>query len=264
MDIKAFSQKVVRTATSPTAFSWYGIIGVVATGVTTFIATCKWKNMQRDIVFEDAEKEPTRIDKLKRAGKTALIFSGPVVVAASTCYCIKHGNDKAMHTIDQLYVANNVLCNRSKDMALGLAAGEIRNKLNETGGTMTKATATSFSDDPEGEIEDFGKPVIFYDEFCERWFESTIFDVMKAELDANKIYALRGFTAVGEFHALLGLKSEEWTYQCGWDESKGIASGYAWIDFKHYHITNVDKPYYIIKYEFSPSFLEEFEWTRPS
>ena len=258
-------QKVVHAITSPTAFSWYGIAGVIATGITTFWATCKWKNMQRDKIFDDEEdEEPTKIEKLKQVGKTALIFACPISTAALTCYCIKHGNDLAMCTIDQLYTANNVLSNRTKDMALGLAAGELRNKMSIAGETPIKTSAGSFSDDPVGEVEDFGKKVLFYDDYCQRWFESTIFDVMKAEIEANKIFALRGFVAVGEYHALLGLDVEEWTYMCGWDATRGIRHGYAWIDYKHYRaLTDDGKPYYIIKYEFTPSWLEEFEWTRP-
>ena len=265
MDFQTFKQKAIHTATSPTAFSWYGIVGVVATGITTFWATCKWKNMQHDKIFDEEEnKERTRVEKLKRAGKTALMFSCPIATAAVTCYCIKHGNDLALNTIDQLYTANNILSNRGKDMALGLAAGELRNKMNVAENAPTKTSAGAFSDDPVGETEDFGKKVLFYDDYCERWFESTIFDVMKAEIEANKIFALRGFTAVGEYHALIGLDTEDWTYHCGWDAGRGMRQGYAWIDYRHYRmLTEDNKPYYIIKYEFSPVWLEEFEWTKP-
>ena len=36
MDFKMLKQKVVHIVASPTAFSWYGIAGVIATGITTF------------------------------------------------------------------------------------------------------------------------------------------------------------------------------------------------------------------------------------
>lgn len=256
-------------ATSPTAFSWYGIIGVVATGVTTFLATCKWKDDQRDTLFFDAvnDSEPSTKEKAKRIGKTALIFAGPVCLAAGACYCIYRGNTKAMNRVSQLMTANTFLStkiDRGKDMAIGMAANEIRNRLDKENESPAKVSGAAFSDDPAGEVEDFGKVISFYDDYCEEWFESTIFDVMKAEAEVNKIFALRGYAAVGELYAFMGIEPEEWTYQCGWDSAVGIKHGYVWIDYSHYRRLAEDgTPYYIIKYSFNPVFLDEFEWLSP-
>ena len=54
IDFQTFKHQAIETITSPTAFSWYGIVGVVATGVVTFIATCKWKDK---VDTDDDEKQ---------------------------------------------------------------------------------------------------------------------------------------------------------------------------------------------------------------
>ena len=260
IDIKSLSKQAIRTMTSPTAFSWYGVVGVVATGVVTFLATCKWKDRQRDKVFEGEEEKVT----VKDVAETALIFTPPVLTAAATCYCIKHGNDKALHTIDALTEANNFLSgkiSRSTSAAAGLAVGEMKNQLERR--EVTCLDDNLISGDP-AEIEDHGKVVLFYDTFCDRWFESTIFDVVRAEEEVHKFFSLRGYVSVAEFQAFLHLPitdEYQWTQLCGWDDNIGYKRGYLWVEFSHDRkILDDGRVYYAINYVIPPIFDEEFEW----
>ena len=280
IDFQTFKHQAIETVTSPTAFSWYGIIGVVATGVATFLATCKWKEEVDTIDDENPIKKWWHAkpkQKLIDAGKTILIFAGPVIIGAGTCYCIKHGNDLAIKdistaedTISNLMKANNFLIDKSNS-AGAAAAGVAMSKLNgQTDICNTCSGKYSFSDDPEGEIEDYGQPVLFCDEFCwddgPQWFESTIFDVMMAEQELQKLISIRGYATLWEFHSFLGLKLDEeedkWKNFCGWDNELAFKRGqYQWVEFAHHRdISSDGRPYYAIRYVSSPGFAEEFEW----
>ena len=259
IDFKTMGQKAIRTATSPTAFSWYGIAGVIATGVVTFLATCKWKDKRKDKLFED--EEPSMSEKVKDAVETALIFAPPVGVAAATCYCIKHGNDKALATVNKLVDANTFLSNKitnTTSAAAGAIAERMKNQLE--GRENTCLDANLFSGDP-AEIEDHGKVVLFYDTFAERWFESTIFDVLRAEEEVHKFFNLRGYVSVAEFQAFLHLEPDQWAQMCGWDDDIGHKRGYLWVEFGHERkILDDGRVYYTINYLIPPIFDEEFEW----
>ena len=49
IDFKSLLNNTKSTLTSPTAFSLYGVAGVVATGILTFLATKKWVELHSEI-----------------------------------------------------------------------------------------------------------------------------------------------------------------------------------------------------------------------
>ena len=251
-------KSIGRRLTTPTAFSWYGVIGVAATGVLTFFATKKWMEREK----EKEESEST----LKEAAKTALIFAPPAIAAAASSFCIMHGNNKAMGTISNLTYANNFLSSKfdkTKAAAAGMALGEARNQLSRQTDIPKRIGKYLFSDDPN-EVEDYGKPVIFYDTFTEDWFESTIFDVMMAEEELHKIFALRGYVSVAELQVFRNTEVKPWTTECGWDDDIGYKKGYLWVEFAHHRrFLDDGRPYYEIEYKIAPTFDEEFEWVDP-
>ena len=269
--VKSTGQKAIRMATSPTAFSWYGVAGVIVTGVVTFLATCKWqekKNERFDKIFNDDpddlnENDRDPKERVKEIAETALIFTPPVLVAAGTCYCILHGNSKALETVGKLTEANNFLSNkfsRASSAAAGMAVGEVKSQLERDPNPNTCLDCNLFSGDP-AEIDDHGKVVTFYDTFTERWFESTIFDVLRAEEEVHKFFSLRGYVSVAEFQAFLHLDPDQWTTLCGWDDNIGLKRGYLWVEFGHERKIAADgRVYYTINYLIPPIFDEEFEW----
>ena len=280
IDFKEFKNQAIETATSPTAFTWYAIAGVIATGITTFLATYKWAKEIDTIDDTNPFKKWWHAPfkrKVTDAARTALIFAGPVVLGIGTCYCIKHSHDLSMtdisnaeETISSLMKANNFLIDKANGVG-ATAAGVALSKMDsKTDIYAVNSGKYSFSDDPEGELEDYGKPVLFCDEFCwddgPQWFESTIFDVMMAEQELQKLISIRGYATLWEFHSFLGLKLDEeedkWKNFCGWDNELAFKRGqYQWVEFAHHRdISSDGRPYYAIRYVSSPGFAEEFEW----
>lgn len=197
-----------------------------------------------------------------------MIFAGPIAIGVGTCYCIKHGNDawKALYSfkcdeIQDLMIANNLLTDKAKAMVTGAALAKLDSKTEEEQYEIVSPNY-SFSDDPEGEVEDYGKKVLFYDDYCEDWFESTIFDVLMAEEQLHKLISIRGYAALGEFRSLLHLEHEDWMYLDGWDLEVGYKRGqYGWVDFVHSRrFLDDGRVYYMLRYCNSPAFVEEFEY----
>ena len=84
--------------TSPSAYSAYAVIGVVATVAFTIISTrkeCKKefeKNSQGDIL----EKELTREEAIQEVKETLINYAPAIASAATTIFCIRKSNQKWM------------------------------------------------------------------------------------------------------------------------------------------------------------------------
>lgn len=278
---------IVGKLTSPTAFSIYGVIGVAATGVLTFLSTKKWDDwinsyrydckkatilnvspyydktteQKKEDYHQALKKRPVK-EKIKEVATTALIFTPPVLAATGASWSIMHGNRKAMAAVGDLISANTFLSRKvtnSAALAAGALANEAKNQAIQEDRNVSSG-AYFFSDDTN-EVEDYGKPVLFYDTYVENWFESTIFDVMMAEEDVHKFFNLRGYVSVGEFQSFLKQPSEEWMERCGWDDEIAYKHGYSWIDFKHHRCIAEDgRIYYTIEYAAAPAFAKVFEY----
>lgn len=97
--------------------------------------------------------------------------------------------------------------------------------------------------------------VLFYDEFSERFFHSTLAAVQWAEYNFNRNFALRGDAPVNEFYDFLGLEPIEGGDSIGWERYVGEAFyGYSFVDFVHTLKQLEDGTnYYSIRMTFDPT-----------
>ena len=73
---------------------------------------------------------------------------------------------------------------------------------------------------------------IFYDYFSHRDFLAKLEDVIAAQYDLNRLFALRGYAMLNDYYALLGLPQTDDGAILGWSLDSGIEFyGYEWIDF---------------------------------
>lgn len=61
-----------------------------------------------------------------------------------------------------------------------------------------------------------GEPVLFYDEYGNRYFESTIEQVMNAEYHLNRNFVLIGYAVLNELYEFLGLETTDYGSAVGW------------------------------------------------
>lgn len=93
----------------------------------------------------------------------------------------------------------------------------------------------------------------FYDKFSDRFFESTLSDVIQSEYHLNRNYCLMGDVTVNNFYDFLGIPRIEGGDELGWN----ICSGLEWIDFNHNLINENNKEIVVIETVF-PSESTEY------
>ena len=256
--MKAF---VKRNAS--TILTGLGGIGVVATAVATAKATPKVMNLLEEAEKEKGEgEELTRVEKFKMATPK---YVPSILIGAGTIACIVGAN-----VLNKRHQAALV----SAYALLDSSFKEYKQKLKELYGQEThneivNAIAVE-KVDPDWMIsasymasecdlsqeEARGEPVLFYEEFGNRYFETTIEQVISAEYHLNRNYILRGYSYLNELYDFLGLEQTDYGSVLGWaptDESE------MWIEFHHRKVVMDDGlEVYILEMPFEPryDFLE--------
>lgn len=107
---------------------------------------------------------------------------------------------------------------------------------------------------------DFGveeKPVLFYDSFANRYFESTMTHVLQAEYHLNRNYVLGGCVTLNDLYEFLGIEKTAYGDIVGW----AISSELYWIDFAHRKVVLEDgSEYYTIDMIFPPNEEDLENW----
>jgi hypothetical protein len=98
--------------------------------------------------------------------------------------------------------------------------------------------------------------LLFYDEFSERYFESTMEDVLNAEYEINHLLAQDCGVYLNEFYDLLGIDTVDYGDYLGWSSFELVETyWYCWVEFEHQKITMDDgRECYIISMLKEPTF----------
>lgn len=205
-----------------------GGVGVIATTVMAVKATPK--ALQR---LEAAKKEKgedlTKLEMVKAAGPA---YIPTVLTGVGTLACIFGANSLNKRQQASLISAYALVDSSYKDY---------KNKAAELYGTESdqKIKEEVAKDKHNGEEPDDDKE-LYYDEFSGRYFESTKYDVQRAEYRLNQELHSCGWVVVNEFYEWLGMDPIDGGDILGWSEG-GNHERYwqSWIDFNH-HKTFID------------------------
>ena len=240
-----------------------GGVGVVTTTVLAVKATPKAMRMIEKCEEEKGESL-TKFEKVKVAGPA---YIPTVIVGASTIACIFGANILNKRKQAALMSAYAMIDSSFKEYKQKLkelygeeAHEEIVNaiaveKAKEVGISAESMCAnTCLTDDVS-----CGEPVLFYDEWSHRYFESTIEQVITAEYHLNRNFVLRGFTVLNELYEFLGLETTDYGSEVGWT----VEDELYWVDFHHRKVVMDDGlECYIIETPWGPStdFQEYYCW----
>jgi hypothetical protein len=98
---------------------------------------------------------------------------------------------------------------------------------------------------------DLGEEKLFYDVYSNRYFTTTVEQVITAEYHLNRNYILRGSAVLNELYDFLGLKPTDYGSIVGWAP---LDEGMYWIDFNHHKAVLDDgTEYYILEMPFAPT-----------
>ena len=212
------------------------VIGGVGVVVTALMATNAKPKATKllDKAREEKGEELTTFEKIKTAGP---VYIPTIITGAGTIACIFGANIlnkrqqaslmSAYALVDNSFTEYK---NKLKELYGEEAHEEIINaiaveKAREVSiNASTLCANTCLTDD-----EACGEPVLFYDEWSGRYFESTIEQVITAEYHLNRNFVLRGYAVLNELYEFLGLDVTDYGSTVGW----AVEDELYWIDFNH-------------------------------
>lgn len=240
-----------------------GGVGVVATTITAVKATPKAMNLLEEAKKEKGE-ELTRVEKIKITGLT---YAPSILIGAGTIACIFGANvlnKRHQAALVSAYTLVDSSFKEYKQKLKEIYGEEAHNKIVDSiavekvdpdwmvsGSYMcSECDLTS-----EGSC---GEPVLFYEEYGNRYFEATIEQVINSTYHLNRNYVLRGYSYLNELYDFLGLESTDYGSVLGWAPND---EGEAWIEFNFRKAVLDDGlEVYILEMPFEPryDFLEDY------
>lgn len=231
-----------------------GGIGVVATTVMAVKATPKAIRLIEEAKTEKKE-ELTVLEKFKIAGP---VYIPSALMGVETLACIFGANALNKRQQAALVSAYAMIDSSYKEYKQKLkeiygeeAHEEIVNaiaveKAKDVGITAESLCAnTCLTNDAS-----CGEPVLFYDEFSNRYFEATIEQVITAQYHLNRNFVLRGCAPLNELYDFLGLEPTDYGSKVGW----AVGDEIYWVDFNNRKVVLDDGlECYIIETPWGPS-----------
>ena len=207
-----------------TILTCVGGIGVVATAVVAVKDTPKAMQLIEKKTEEKGE-DLTTIEKIKVAGP---VYIPAIAIGVSTLACIFGANVLNKRSQAALASAYALLDNSYK---------EYKNKVEEMYGDSASARVqgeVAKDKYTQDDISVDSEKQLFYDYFSERYFESTMEEVMQAEYEINRELHTKDYAYLNEFYDILGLDHIESGWELGWSMGASYAHYWkTWIDFRH-------------------------------
>lgn len=222
-----------------------GSVGVISTAVMAGKATPKALKLIEEVEDEKGEK----LSKLETVCLVSPIYIPTVMMGLSTITCIlgaNYLNKQRQAALTSAYMMLDSSYKKYKNKVIELYGAEadtnVRNKI--------------AVDDYEIEYhEPEEEKQLFYEPLSERYFESTIEEVQRAEYHLNRNFVLRDYANLNEFYKFLGLSETKEGEILGWSMFAGYSvHGYAWVDFTHDRVELDDGlECIVINYPFEPT-----------
>ena len=237
-----------------TILTCIGGAGVIFTTVTAVKATPKAMTLIEESKHEKG-RELTTYEVIKTAGRT---YIPTILVGIGTLSCIFGASVLSKRQQASLMAAYTLIDTSFK---------EYKNKVKELYGEEThQEIVNSIMVEKAEDMyfhsayfatscdlpleEDRSEPRLFYDEYSNRYFETTIEQVLSAEYHLNRNYVLRGYAYLNELYEFLGLSATEYGSVLGWAP---LDEGMYWIEFNHRKVVMDDGlECYILELPFEP------------
>ena len=225
-------RNILMNRKTPIVLSGIAVAGTIATAVLSSIATLKAKKR-----IEKEKYKQTPIEIFRLSWKYYIL---PVSVCTSTIACIIGSNavgQRQRAALIGAYGLLNTAYQSYQDKVKEQFGEEVHNRIKSeivaekakdihiVAPTLTHCGCLDFTGVEE-------TPVLFYDSFSDRYFESTVSKVLQAEYHLNRNFALGAIPALNDFYDFLGLEHTPNGDSVGWTNVNGE---YYWIDFFHNH-----------------------------
>lgn len=218
------STKLFCKRSTSTLLTCVGGAGVVLTSITAVKATPKVIKLLEE-AKEEKQEELTTAEKIKMVVPAYL---PSMIIGAGTLACIfganilsKRQQASIMSAYALLEKTYDEYINKSIEL---YGEGSDRNIKNEIAKDHYENAVISVSDDKQ----------LFYDEFSQRYFESTLENVLRAEYTLNRMIAVEYGVYLNDFYDLLGIDPVDYGDYLGWIDCELVeTTWYSWLDFIH-------------------------------
>lgn len=238
------SQKVDRArGYIPTVLTILGAVGVIVSCVLTA------KETPKAVRLLEEKENPSLSEKVKTV---APAYLPAAISATASIACIlgaNHFSKKEIASLASLYLLGQGAYTKYKD------------KVKEVIGKDGEVKIRDFLANEK--VKDVTIPeetILFYEEFSETYFFSTIEYVHEAEYELNRDFVNDGFALLNTYLNYLGIEKPDFGYRMGWTHDEGEELGYNWIDIVLHPVTRDDgKQYYVIEYANNPTYCI-YDW----
>lgn len=209
---------------SATILTCVGAAGVIATTVTAVKATPK-AMLLLEKAKEEKGDELTKVETVKIA---APVYIPTMVLGVSTLACVFGANILSKKGQASLMSAYALVDSSYKDYRK-----KVDELYGEEAGTQIRAELAKdeYKESPI-QVEDGNR--LYYDMYSRQYFESTPFEVQKAEYELNKTLMLDDAAYLNDWYRHLGIDQLERGYDFGWSTSANMEAYWqTWIDFHH-------------------------------
>lgn len=212
---------------SPTILSCMAAVGTIATAIMAVKATPKALELCGDLQldhFEQGKEEPTKLEYVKAAWKP---YIPSMAIGLGTIVCILGANGLNRKQQTALTSAYILLENGFK---------EYKAKVKELYGEEAEDRVRNAiaKDQHRDDYEATDGKMLFYDEYSCRYFERRMEEVIDAEYQLNRKFALEDYVSLNDLYELLGLETIDAGDAVGWSIGAGVNFyNYQWIDFEH-------------------------------
>lgn len=207
-----------------TILTCVGGVGVVATSVMAVKATPKALRLI-DNAREEKGGELTKFEVFRTA---APVYIPSTLLGVSTIACIFGANVLNKRNQAAIMSAYALLDSSYKDY---------KNKVQKLyGDDAAKLITEEIVKDKyeEADISVSKDKELFYDEFSNRYFESTMEEVLKAEYELNRMLSIEYGVYLNEFYEKLGIDTVRYGDYLGWSSGELMeAYWYCWVEFHH-------------------------------
>lgn len=242
--------KVFLSRNASTILTCMGGAGVIATSVLAVKATPKALKIV-EMAKEEKGEELTKMEIVKAAGPA---YIPAVAVGVTTIACIFGANVLNKRQQASLMSAYALIDSSYK---------EYKNKVIELYGEEADAhvreeIVKDHYKDEDIEVED-GKQ-LFYDEYSERYFESTMEKVITAEYAINRKISTWGGVDLNEFYEALDIPPVDYGNHVGWSSGMLFDTAWSsWLDFDHEKVELDDGlEVYILRFAVEPMYDYEY------
>lgn len=182
-------------------------------------------------ILEEAKKEKgEELETIEAFKLVAPVYIAPVLTGVTTIACLFGAN--ALNKKQQASLMSAYAC-------IDQRFKEYRNKVTELYGEETdQAVEEAIESD---HISGDNHLQLFYDEFSDRYFESTPYKVQRAEYVLNRNMLKRDYAYLNEWYEELDIDIVENGYALGWSTFQCMEMYWQpWIDFDHYSFITED------------------------